>query len=209
MTKPITILIVDDHLMFRVGIRSVLTTQPDLQVVAEAKNYVEALDAYRIYRPDLVILDLRMPGRGGLDILLDIHKIRCDAKTLILSSFANEEEIYQTIRAGANGYLLKDVGSEELISGIHQICRGQIFLSAEMRALVAERRSMPDLTPREVEILKLIVKGLTNREIATIFGTSQNTIRNQTISIFAKLEVTDRAEAAGAAIQRGIVILDA
>jgi DNA-binding NarL/FixJ family response regulator len=209
MTKPITILIVDDHLMFRVGIRSVLTTQPDLQVVAEAKNYVEALDAYRIYRPDLVILDLRMPGRGGLDILLDIHKIRCDAKTLILSSFANEEEIYQTIRAGANGYLLKDVGSEELISGIHQICRGQICLSAEMRALVAERRSMPDLTPREVEILKLIVKGLTNREIATIFGTSQNTIRNQTISIFAKLEVTDRAEAAGAAIQRGIVILDA
>ena len=206
MTKPITILIVDDHLMFRVGIRSVLTTQPDLQVVAEAKNYVEALDAYRIYRPDLVILDLRMPGRGGLDILLDIHKIRCDAKTLILSSFANEEEIYQTIRAGANGYLLKDVGSEELISGIHQICRGQICLSAEMRALVAERRSMPDLTPREVEILKLIVKGLTNREIATIFGTSQNTIRNQTTSIFAKLEVTDRAEAAGAALQRGIVI---
>jgi DNA-binding NarL/FixJ family response regulator len=206
MTRRITILIVDDHLMFRVGIRSVLTTQPDLQVVAEAKNYVEALEAYRLYKPDLVILDLRMPGRGGLDILLDIHKIRSDAKTLILSSFANEEEIYQTIKAGANGYLLKDVGSEELISGIHQICRGQICLSAEMRALVAERRSMPDLTPREVEILKLIVKGLPNREIATIFGTSQNTIRNQTISIFAKLEVTDRAEAAGAALQRGIVI---
>ena len=206
MTKPITILIVDDHLMFRVGIRSVLTTQPDLQVVAEAKNYIEALEAYRLYRPDLVILDLRMPGRGGLEILLDNHKIRSDAKTLILSSFANEEEIYQTIKAGANGYLLKDVGSEELISGIHQICRGQICLSAEMRALVAERRSMPDLTPREVEILKLIVKGLTNRELAAIFGTSQNTIRNQTISIFAKLEVTDRAEAAGAALQRGIVI---
>jgi len=206
MTKQITILIVDDHLMFRVGIRSVLTTQPDLQVVAEAKNYVEALEAYRLYKPDLVILDLRLPGRGGLDILLDIHKIRSDAKTLILSSFANEEEIYQTIKAGANGYLLKDVGSEELISGIHQICRGQTCLSAEMRALIAERRSMPDLTPREVEILKLIVKGLTNREVAAVFGTSQNTIRNQTISIFAKLEVTDRAEAAGAALQRGIVI---
>jgi DNA-binding NarL/FixJ family response regulator len=206
MTKPITILIVDDHLMFRVGIRSVLTTQPDLQVVAEAKNHIEALEAYRLYRPDLVILDLRMPGRGGLEILHDIHKIRSDAKTLILSSFANEEEIYQTIKAGANGYLLKDVGSEELISGIHQICRGQICLSAEMQAMVAERRSMPDLTPREVEILKLIVKGLTNRELAAIFGTSQNTIRNQTISIFAKLEVTDRAEAAGAALQRGIVI---
>jgi two-component system, NarL family, response regulator len=206
MTKQITILIVDDHLMFRVGIRSVLTTQPDLQVVAEAKNYVEALEAYRLYKPDLVILDLRLPGRGGLDILLDIHKIRSDAKTLILSSFANEEEIYQTIKAGANGYLLKDVGSEELISGIHQICRGQTCLSAEMRALIAERRSMPDLTPREVEILKLIVKGLTNREVAAVFGTSQNTIRNQTISIFAKLEVTDRAEAAGVALQRGIVI---
>lgn len=206
MTKQITILIVDDHLMFRVGIRSVLTTQPDLQVVAEAKNYVEALEAYRLHKPDLVILDLRLPGRGGLDILLDIHKIRSDAKTLILSSFANEEEIYQTIKAGANGYLLKDVGSEELISGIHQICRGQTCLSAEMRALIAERRSMPDLTPREVEILKLIVKGLTNREVAAVFGTSQNTIRNQTISIFAKLEVTDRAEAAGAALQRGIVI---
>jgi two-component system, NarL family, response regulator len=206
MTKQITILIVDDHLMFRVGIRSVLTTQPDLQVVAEAKNYVEALEAYRLYKPDLVILDLRMPGRGGLDILLDIHKIRSDAKTLILSSFANEEEIYQTIKAGANGYLLKDVGGDELISGIHQIFRGQTCLSAEMRALIAERRSMPDLTPREVEILKLIVKGLTNRELAAVFGTSQNTIRNQTISIFAKLEVTDRAEAAGAALQRGIVI---
>jgi len=207
--KPITILIVDDHLMFRMGIRSVLTTQPDLRVVGEAKNYVEALAAYRLHRPDLVILDLRMPGRGGLDILLDIQKIRSDAKTLILSSFANEEEIYQTIKAGANGYLLKDVGSEELISEIHQICKGQLCLSAEMRALIAERQSMPDLTAREIEILKLIVKGLTNREIATIFGTSQNTIRNQTISIFAKLEVSDRAEAAGAALQRGIVILDA
>jgi DNA-binding NarL/FixJ family response regulator len=208
MNSRTTILLVDDHLMFRVGIKSVLTTQTDLLVVAEAKNYVEALEAYRLHQPDLVILDLRMPGRGGLEILLEIRKIRSDAKTLILSSFANEEEIYQTMKAGAKGYLLKDVGSEELIAAIHQICRGQLCLSAEMRSMIAERQSMPDLTPREVEIIRFIVKGLTNREIAIVFGTSQNTIRKQTISIFAKLEVTDRAEAAGAALQRGIIILD-
>jgi DNA-binding NarL/FixJ family response regulator len=208
MTKPITILIVDDHLMFRMGIKSVLATRPDLQIVAEASNYAEAVDAYQLHEPALVILDLRIPGRGGLEILLAIRKMQNVAKVLILSSFANEEEIYQTMRAGASGYLLKDVGSEELIAGIHEICRGGLCLSEAMRALVAKRLTTPDLTRRENEILELIVKGLTNREIANVFGTSQNTVRNQTINIFAKLEVTDRSEAAGAALHRGIVLLD-
>jgi DNA-binding NarL/FixJ family response regulator len=206
MHRRIKILIVDDHRIFRVGVKSALTKQPDIRVIAEACNHEEAIEAYRLHKPDVVILDLRMPGRGGLDTLHDIQKLDNNAKVLVLSSFANEEEVHQTISAGAKGYLLKDVGTEELVGAIKAIYSGKSYIPPSIRSVLASRDTRANLTPRELDVLGLIVKGLTNPEIATVLGTSQNTIRNQTISIFAKLEVTDRAEAVGVALQRGFVI---
>jgi DNA-binding NarL/FixJ family response regulator len=202
----ITTLIVDDHLLFRAGVKSVLTKQSDIKVVAEASNYKEALEAFTKYEPMIVILDLRMPGKGGFDVLRDIHAIQPNAKVLVLSSFANEEEIYRAMNLGTRGYLLKDAGSEELLSAIRTVATGKVYFPDSIRAIVANRDAKTTLTSRELEVLTLLVKGLTNREIAAILGTSQNTIRNQTISIFAKLEVTDRTEAVATALQRGIVI---
>lgn len=202
----IKVLIVDDHLLFRVGVRSVLMKQPDIRVVAEASNHADAIEAFCAENPDVVILDLRMPGKGGFEVLQDLQRIKRDVKVLVLSSFANEEEIYRAIRLGTHGYLLKDAGSEELLTAIRAIFDGKHHFPPSIRAIVASRNTRTNLTPRELEILALLVKGLTNREIAGVLGTSQNTIRNQTISIFAKLEVTDRTEAVSTALQRGIVI---
>lgn len=202
----ITALIVDDHLLFRAGVKSVLVKQPDIKVVAEASTHKEAIEAFVKYEPAIVILDLRMPGQGGFDVLRDIHAIQPKAKVLVLSSFANEEEIYRAMKLGTRGYLLKDAGSEELLGAIRSIADGKLYFPTNIRAIVANRDAKTTLTARELEVLTLLVKGLTNREIAGILGTSQNTIRNQTISIFAKLEVTDRTEAVSTALQRGIVI---
>lgn len=202
----ITTLIVDDHLLFRAGVKSVLIKQPDIKVIAEASNHKEAIEAFLKYQPDIVILDLRMPGQGGFDVLRDIHAVQPHARVLVLSSFANEEEIYRSMNLGTRGYLLKDAGSTELLAAIRAIASGKLYFPENIRAIVANRDAKTTLTSRELEVLTLLVKGLTNREIAAILGTSQNTIRNQTISIFAKLEVTDRTEAVSTALQRGIVI---
>jgi len=202
----ITTLIVDDHILFRAGVKSVLAKQSDIRVVAEASNYQEAIDAFKKHRPMIVVLDLRMPGQGGFDVLREIHALQPSARVLVLSSFANEEEIYRAMTLGTRGYLLKDAGSEDLLTAIRAISGGRTYFPDNIRAIVANRDSKTTLTSRELEVLTLLVKGLTNREIAAILGTSQNTIRNQTISIFAKLEVTDRTEAVATALQRGIVI---
>ena len=200
------VLLVDDHLMFRLGIRSVLEQQSDIEVVGEAASYLEAVSMIEHTQPDVTVLDLRMPGAGGLAVLDEAKKRGFLAKFLILSSYASEEEIYQAIRAGAHGYILKDVDKMQLLQAIRDVNDGRRHIPLPIQTLLESRESMRDLTPRELEVLRLVVRGLTNREISSVLGSSANTIRNQTISIFAKLGVADRAEAATAAHQRGIVI---
>jgi|HubBroStandDraft_6_1064221.scaffolds.fasta_scaffold276520_1 DNA-binding NarL/FixJ family response regulator len=202
------VLLVDDHLMFRLGIRSVIEQQRDINVVGEAANYLEAISMIEHTRPDVTVLDLRMPGAGGLAVLDEAKQKGFPTKFLILSSYASEEEIYQAIRAGANGYILKDVDKAQLIQAIRDVNDGRRHIPLPIQTLLKSRESMRDLTPRELEVLRLVVRGLTNKEISSVLGSSANTIRNQTISIFAKLGVADRAEAATAAHQRGIVIQD-
>lgn len=202
----LSVLLVDDHLLFRAGVKSVLKKQPEIKAVLEASGFDEAVQLFERRLPDVVILDLRMPGRGGFEVMKAMQSIHRDARFLILSSFANEEEIYRAMSLGSQGYLLKDTGSVDLMNAIREIASGRTYFPASIKAIVANRASKVDLTSRELEVLALMVKGLTNREIATVLGTSQNTIRNQTVSIFAKLEVTDRTEAVSTALQRGIVI---
>ena len=207
MAAKIRVLIADDHLIFRMGLRSLLRGEPNISVVGEATTGSQTVEKFKELHPHVVLLDLRMPHGGGIGALGAIRQTNRDACVLILSSYGNEEEVYQALRAGAAGYVLKDAGREELLAAIYEVHRGKKWIQSSIQALLSQRAERLDLTPRELEVLKLLVAGLTNREIASVLGNSENTVRNHTISIFAKLEVSDRAEAVGVALQRGIVVL--
>jgi DNA-binding NarL/FixJ family response regulator len=209
MSSKIRILIADDHLVFRLGLKSLLSGEADMMVAGEAVSGTETVEKYRQLAPDVVVLDLRMAHGGGMGALAGIKAVSKHARVLILSSYGSEEEVYQALNAGAAGYLLKDAGRDELTHAIRQVFAGRKYVPAAVQSLLSDRADRPELTPRELEILKLLVNGLTNREIAAVLGNSENTVRNHTINIFAKLYVSDRAEAVSAALQRGIVIPDA
>jgi two-component system, NarL family, response regulator len=206
MAASIRVLIADDHLIFRLGLKGLLNKEPDLVVVGEATTGTQTIEKFNDLQPDVVVLDLRMPDGGGMRALAGIREARSDAKVLVLSSYANEEEVYQALQAGASGYVLKDVGRDELTGAIRHVYAGREWIQSSIQPLLAERKDRHELTPRELEVLTLLVRGLTNREIAKVLGNSENTVRNHTIRIFAKLYVSDRAEAVSAALQRGIVV---
>jgi two-component system NarL family response regulator len=208
MTAKIRILIADDHLVFRLGLKSLLSGESDMVVIGEAATGRQTIEKFNQLLPDVVVLDLRMSDGGGLGALSAIRSAHKNARVLMLSSYGNEEEVYQALNAGAAGYLLKDVGRDELSRAIRQVHAGKKWVQPSIQSLLSDRADRADLTPRELEVLKLLVSGLTNREIGAVLGNSENTVRNHTISIFAKLYVSDRAEAVSAALQRGIVVLD-
>jgi DNA-binding NarL/FixJ family response regulator len=207
MTAKIRILIADDHLVFRLGLKSLLSGESDMVVVGEAATGRQTIEKFNQLLPDVVVLDLRMSDGGGLGALSAIRAARKNARVLMLSSYGNEEEVYQALNAGAAGYLLKDVGRDELSRAIRQVHAGKKWVQPSIQSLLSDRADRADLTPRELDVLKLLVSGLTNREIGAVLGNSENTVRNHTISIFAKLYVSDRAEAVSAALQRGIIVL--
>jgi two-component system, NarL family, response regulator len=208
MTASIRVLIADDHLIFRLGLKSLLNNEPDIVVAGEATTGTQTIEKFKDLLPDVVVLDLRMPDGGGMRAVVAIREAFREARILVLSSYGNEEEVYQALHAGASGYVLKDVGRDELLGAIRQVHAGKRWIQSSIQSLIADRADRPELTPRELEVLKLLVTGLTNREIASVLGNSENTIRNHTIHIFAKLYVSDRAEAVSAALQRGIVVLN-
>jgi len=203
----INVLVADDHLVFRTGLKTLLSAEEDMKIVGEANDGPSTVAAYRRFRPDITLLDLRMPGGGGMFAIQQIRAIDSRARILILSSYASEEEVYSAMRAGACGYVLKDVDREEMTAALRKTHAGQNYLPGKLAELIAERAPRPELTPREHEVLELIARGLINREIARILGISESTIRNHTIHLFAKLDVSDRTEAATFAIQRGIISL--
>ncbi len=203
----ITILVADDHLVFRMGLKTMLSTEPDLCIVGEANSGEATVESFKRLRPDVVLLDMRMPGGDGMSALQQIRALQPDAHVLVLSSYGAEEEVYAAIRAGATGYVIKDVDQEELIAAIRKVSTGQSYLPVNIARMLAEREPRPELTAREHEVLQLIARGLINREIAQVLGISESTVRNHTIHLFAKLDVSDRTEAATFAIQRGIIRL--
>ncbi len=206
--KPIRIMIADDHLVFRMGLRSLLATEADLEVVGEARNGVECVEVYETLLPDVLLMDLRMPGASGLEALTAIRARYRSAKVLFLTSYCTEEDVYQALQLGAMGYVLKDIGRQELMGAIRTVSEDQKCIPEAVAARLAERLHRTSLTRREMDILRLLVKGLINREIAEILGVSVSTVKNQLNTLFAKLEVTDRTEAATVALQRGIVQMD-
>lgn len=205
--RPFRILVVDDHPVLREGLASILSDEPDMVVAGEAGSGEEAIELFRQLRPDIVLMDLRLPAMSGGEATERILREFPDARILIFSSYSGDEDIYRCLRAGAQAYLLKEMLRTELIEAVRAVLGGGRYLPRAVQQRLRERRSFRDLTAREREILSLIVKGLRNREIAEVLGTSEGTIRIHVSHILAKLGATDRTEAAVIAIERGIVSL--
>lgn len=198
----------DDHPVLREGLVSILNEEADLVVAGEAGSGEEGVEQFRKLRPDVVLMDLRLPGMTGAEATEKILREFPEARVLIFSSYSGDEDIARCLRAGARAYLLKDMLRTELIGAIRTVLSGQRYLPRAVQQRLRERRAYKDLTAREREILGLIVKGLRNREIAEVLGTSEGTVRIHVSHILDKLGATDRTEAAVIAIERGIVAIE-
>jgi two-component system NarL family response regulator len=198
-------MIVDDHPVVRAGLASMLSTQPDMEVIASAPSGSEAIAMLETDTPDVILMDLRMSGMSGLDAIRAINLRPDPPRILVLTSFDTDEDIYQTVGAGAQGYILKDVPQDRLLEAIHLVYEKKRYFPADIAARLIERMARSNLTPREHQVLQYVAKGLTNKEIGRVFGISENTARNHVNSIIEKLEVSDRTEAATIAIRQGLV----
>jgi two-component system NarL family response regulator len=210
MTTPpkIRVLVVDDHRIVRVGLRTVIDDEPDMQVVAEAGDGPGALAAYEAHRPDVTLLDLRLPDVSGAELITEIRKRDPAAKILVVTSYDADEDIFRAVQAGARGYLLKGtLPAGVLEEAIRRVHAGQRHLGAGVADRLADRLSTPSLTPREIAVLELVAKGLSNSEIGAALSVSAGTIKTHLKRIYPKLGVADRTAAALVAVQRGIVSL--
>ena len=206
--RTIRVLIADDHLVYRIGIRNLIGSEPGFEVIGEAADGNQALDLYRKLKPDVLLLDLRMPHKSGIEVVRAVREEFRDAHILIVTSYQTEEEIFQVLQAGALGYVIKDMGREMLVQAIRAVHAGNRWLAPAIRKQFDDRALRQQLTAREVEVLKLLARGLTNREIANVYGISASTVKNHLNSVMAKLEVADRTEAVSFCLSRGIVNLD-
>ena len=207
-SKPIRILVVDDHFMVRMGLSASLNVEPDMEVVAEAANGEDALQAYREHLPSLVLMDLRLPRMSGVDCTAAmIREFPC-ASILMLSTHSGEEEIYRAMQAGARGYIVKSIIREELLRAVREVHQGRQYVDPIVALHLAERRSHRSLSGREVEVLRMVAKGLGNKEIASALNIAEVTVKLHVSHVLEKLNVKDRTQAATVALQRGIISLD-
>jgi DNA-binding NarL/FixJ family response regulator len=204
-SKPIRILVADDHLVYRIGIRSLIASEPGFEVVGEASDGTEAIELFHKLKPDVLLLDLRMPQKGGIEVVQAVRREVSNCRILIVTSYQTEEEIFQVLQAGALGYILKDMGREMLFEAIRSVHSGTRWVSSSIQRQFSDRSLRQQLTSRELEVLRLLARGLTNREIANVFRISTSTVNNHVNNLLAKLEVADRTEAVSFCLARGIV----
>jgi two-component system, NarL family, response regulator LiaR len=215
MSAPIRVLIVDDHAIVRKGIRALLATKHDLQVVGEAGNGSEAVSQAYSLHPDVVLMDLMMPGKDGIEATKEISAMLPETRVLVLTSFTADEQVFPAIKAGALGYLLKDTEPQELVQAIRQVYRGEPSLDPTIaRKVLAELSSPPPqpvtptlLTSRELEILRLVAQGLANKDIAGKLFITEETVHTHVGKILAKLHLASRTQAALYALKEGIASL--
>ncbi len=208
MLEPIRILIVDDHPVVRAGLTSMLSSHGSFNVCGAACSGEEAIEMVELTAPDVILLDLRMGEMSGIDTLVAFKTMQTTTRVLVLTSFETDEDIYRAVQAGALGYLMKHTSLKEMAEAIRTVYAGRKYFSREIASRLAERMMRSNLTTREMEVLKLLAKGLTNKQIARVLCISDHTVRNHVNNILEKLEVSDRTEAATTAIQRGIIEMD-
>lgn len=208
MSEPIQLMVVDDHHIVRQGLVALLQTVPDMRVVVQASDGAQAIEAFRQHRPDVVLMDLRMQGMNGVEAITRIRSEFPDARIVVLTTFDGDEDIYRALQAGARGYLLKGMDSEELLAAIRAVHAGKSRIPGPVAERLAERMSAQALTERETDVLKLIVSGNSNKEIASALFISEATVKTHVNNLLSKLGVSDRTQATTTALQRGIVHFD-
>jgi two-component system NarL family response regulator len=209
MERPrIRILIVDDHALLRAGLSASLGAEPDMEIVAAAANGQEAVEVFRQHQPDIVVMDLKMPVMGGVEAIKAIRRQSPAARIVVLSTYEGDDDIYRALQAGAASYLLKDTLAEDLVRVIREIFAGGRPLPPPVAQRLADRMLQPELTARELDVLRLIARGMRNKEIAARLGIGEETTQGHVKNILAKLGLHDRTEAVAVAVRRGIVHID-
>jgi DNA-binding NarL/FixJ family response regulator len=204
----IRVLVADDHPIVRAGLATVVSQQPELELVGEAADGAEAVAIVRERRPDVVLMDLRMPRMDGVTAIRTIKTEFPEVRVLALTTYEGDVDIHRALEAGARGYLTKDMLLTDVVSAIRAVHRGERAIPAPVAARLAEFTPRTDLTERETEVVRLVARGLSNREIASVIGRSDETVKVHLKNIFGKLGVADRTEAVTLAISRGILHLD-
>lgn len=207
MSAQIRILVVEDHHIVRQGLVALLNTVPDMLVIAEASDGKIGIDLFRQHRPDVALMDLRLPNMGGAEAVAAIRREFPEARIIVLTTFDGDEDIYRALQAGARGYLLKGMSSDELLDAIRAVHAGKTRIPPVVAERLANRMSGHELTPREMAVLELIVRGQSNKEIGASLSITEATVKTHINSMLSKLGVTDRTQAATTAIQRGLVHL--
>lgn len=204
---PIRVMTADDHPIFRGGLASLIAAYADFELVAEATNGRDAVEAFRVHRPDVALMDLSMPVMGGVEAIAAIVAEHPDARIIALTTWDGDADIHRALEAGARGYLLKDVLDEELALAIRQVHAGRRAIASGVAQRLAEFSPRIALTEREVEVLAHVAEGLSNKQIGAVLGRTEGTIKVHVLHILQKLEAADRTEAVTIGLQRGIIHL--
>jgi DNA-binding NarL/FixJ family response regulator len=205
--SKLRILVADDHYVVRMGVISIINNEPDMEIVAEAVDGTQAIELFQERKPDLALLDSRMPLKSGVEAARVIRNQSETARILMLTAFDGDEDIFQAMQAGVQGYVLKNSTGEHLIPAIRAVAAGQLWIPDEVQQCLAARQTYEALTPRELEVLHELAKGLANKQIASVLNISEHTTKGYLKNILYKLHVADRTEAVTLAIQRGLIHL--
>jgi DNA-binding NarL/FixJ family response regulator len=202
--RKISILVVDDHPIMRLGVAAIIAAQPDMEVNGQAGTGEEAVRLFKLHPPDVMLMDLRLPGMSGLEALRQIRQSDPKAKCVVLTTYEGDEDIHQALAAGALGYLIKGMSHETLVDALRRVHSGSRFLPPPVARSLADRTPNAELSPREREVLSLMVRGKSNKEIAIALGITEATVKCHVSVILLRLEVADRTQAVIAALQRGL-----
>jgi len=203
--QTIRVLIAEDHVIVRDGLAAIINQEDDMTVVAEAGDGSEAVALWKAHHPDVILMDLRMPGLSGVNAIYELRAADPSVRVIVLTTFDGDEDIYRAMRAGAMAYLLKDVKREELFQCIREVRAGRYFLLPNVAAKLAGRQCADELTPRELEVLRLLAEGKPNKLIAADLGIGEVTVKSHVRAIFTKLNVLSRTEAIAAASRSGLI----
>ncbi len=206
-STTIRVLIVDDHSIVRQGLATIINRDPEMTVIAQAEDGQQAIDLFREHQPDVTLMDLRMPQMGGVESIAAICAEFKAARIMVLTTYDSDEDIYRGLQAGAQGFLLKDAKPNELLNAIRTIDRGQKYIPPDVGAKLAQRMSNPELSDRELAVLRLMAQGMSNLQIAAALNIGESTVKSHVNRILSKLGVSDRTQAVIVSVRRGIVSL--